>query len=136
MDDSWAAVIENHWPWLIPVIVLGAIALYVVKAFPIMQGIGRSFKLRFFPSNERSRHAVAVRVDDLEKTVLYLQLQIGELRYRDEMTWAWILSDQDWHRKVEFLAVEKGWDLPQHISYMEFREEWIKLHPIPELYKV
>lgn len=128
MDDGWATVIEHHWPWLIPVVILGFV---LAKAVPVMRSIGNWILslIKRLPQQERER--VNAKIGDLEVTVNYLQLQIGELRYRDEMTWAWILSDQEWHRKVEFDAIDKGWELPPHVSYMEFREEWIKQHPSP-----
>lgn len=144
MDDSWAAVIDKHWPWLIVVaaIVFGIPytikALQALKAFlydPFLGWFKRA-SLREQRKITEEREKVVEDIADLQRQVLYLSQVVEELRWRDQMTWAWILSDQEWHRRAELEAIEKGYTLPDHVTYEDFRDEWTKTHPMPSPYRV
>lgn len=142
-SDSWAAVIDKHWPWLILVVVLVACVFYGAKAIVTLKGaiytpvrewlhhFGRREQNRI----DAERDRIDAELEDLRRQVSYQGQQLAELRYRDEMTWSWVLSDQEWHRAFEFKAAQEGWKYPQHVSYMEYRESWMKLHPQPVDYK-
>lgn len=73
----------------------------------------------------RRKSDVDYQIADLWRQVKFLEEQLAELRLRDEMYWAWILTDQEWHRQYEFAAAENGWTTIPHKSFMEFRDEWV-----------
>lgn len=99
----------------------------VAKMIPVM---GRVWRRRAIRSDD------ALRLDgeltDLRRIVDFQGAQLEELRNRDEMYWAWILTDQEYHRQVEFMAIDKGWVLPPHLSFMQFRDRWLASHPKKE----
>lgn len=68
---------------------------------------------------------VDYQIADLWRQVQFLEEQLAELRLRDEMYWQWILSDQEWHRRYEFQAAANGWETIPHVSFMDFRDEWL-----------
>lgn len=75
------------------------------------------------------------RIADLEKQVQFLNGQAGELRYRDRVYWAWMVSDQVWHREAELLATQRTWTLPRHVSFDDLHDEWTRKHPPPRPYQ-
>lgn len=74
---------------------------------------------------QRRNRDVDFQIADLWRQVQFLEEQLAELRLRDEMYWAWILTDQEWHRRYEFHAAEQGLGTIPHISFMDFRERWM-----------
>jgi len=75
---------------------------------------------------DRDRNAdVDFQIADLWRQVNFLEEQLAELRLRDEMYWAWILTDQEWHRTYEFKAAQNGWETVPHMSFMQFRDHWM-----------
>lgn len=99
----------------------------VAKVIPIM---GRVWHRRAIRSSDAER--LDGELADLRRIVLFQGKQLEELRNRDEMYWAWILIDQEYHREVEFMAITEGWKLPPHKSFMQFRDEWLSSHPNKE----
>lgn len=96
----------------------------VAKVIPVM---GKVWHRRAVRSND------ALRLDgelaDLRRIVDFQGRQLQELRDRDEMYWAWILTDQEWHRREEFRAVSESRTLEPHVSFMTFRDRWLASHP-------
>lgn len=135
MDDSWVSVLEHHWPWAIPILVLCIALGYVAKLIPAIQSGAGRVAAWIKRASRREQEKIDARVADLEGQVQYLTEVVEELRARDRLNWAWILSDQEWHRKVELDAAAKGWDIPRHTSYEEFSDGWAKRHPMPKPYQ-
>lgn len=141
MTDPVLAVLAQ-WPWLLLVIGCVTVLTYGLKGAHLLKTIVWNPLVEFLRraskreqrrvTEERAR--VDAELDDLRRQVSFLIRQVGELRDRDELNWSWILSDQEYHRQLEFMAIDKGWDIPKHVSYMAHREEWIVRHPIPEAY--
>jgi hypothetical protein len=73
---------------------------------------------------KRRNADVDYQIEDLWRQVRFLEEQLAELRLRDEMYWAWIITDQEWHRNYEFTAAAQGWKTIPHLSFMEFRNDW------------
>lgn len=124
MTDGLLAVIDKHWPWLVIVIAIGAAIGYAAKGLGALRGVWRPIRAFF----RRISGRVDAELEDLRRQVGYLTKQVAELRERDEMTWGWILLDQEWHRQYEFKAVQEGWVVVPHISYMEYRDRWVIEH--------
>lgn len=95
----------------------------VARMIPVM---GKVWRRRAVRSDD------ALRLDgelaDLRRIVDFQGKQLEELRNRDEMYWAWILSDQEWHRHDEFEAASVGRTIVPHISFMQFRDSWLASH--------
>ena len=132
MGSEWVTVIGTQWPWLILVaaVILGI--PYAVKAMKTLKTfLWDPFvrHIRGIDPSEREREEINAKIADLEQQVSFLVEQVGELRYRDRMYWAWVVQDQAWHRDAELLAVERSWNLPPHISFDDFYDEWTKTHP-------
>lgn len=121
-------VIAAHWPTvgLIAAVLFCAylgtrtLALTVDWVGDALGPLGRFWRAR--------RTISRAEVDDLQRQVAYLKRQVDELRARDECNWEYVLVDQDYHRRLEFLAAERGWRIPAHLSYMEHRDAWLKKH--------
>ena len=139
MGVEWVTIVGAQWPWLI---LVGAVILgipHLIKALKALKAfLWDPFVsyLRGADPFQREREQINAKIDDLESQVKFLIAQVAELRARDRMYWAWVIVDQEWHRRVELMAVENGWDLPDHISFDEFYEEWIKKHPMPSPYQI
>ncbi|WPH57664.1 hypothetical protein [Mycobacterium phage WXIN] len=137
MDSEWIAVI-NQWPWLVLVAIFVLGVPHVVKAIRTLKGF------LWDPFVAYMRGASPLKLDGekinakilgLEEQIRYLTDQVSELRWRDRMYWSWVLSDQSWHRDVELLALEHGWQLPVHISFDAFYDDWLQKHPAPTPYQ-
>ncbi|MCG7607065.1 hypothetical protein [Mycobacterium sp. CnD-18-1] len=137
MGGDWAAVI-SQWPWLVLLAVFIFGIPHAVKAAKALKTfLWDPFitYLRGIDPLSEEREQVNARIDDLQKQVDFLNEQVGELRYRDRMYWAWVVSDQEYHRRIELMAVEHSWELPVHISFDEFYDEWTRKHPMPKPYQ-
>lgn len=137
MESLVTAILTSGWPWLILVIGAAVGLYYVSKALPTLRDtllIPFAGWLKKISRRERDR--IDSELADLRRQVDYLTKVVDELRARDHLNWAWIVNDQEWHRRVELEAIDQGWSLPRHVSYDEFREEWAKSHPMPTPYRV
>lgn len=121
---GWAAaalVIIAGLTWILSR--LSAAHAGVAKMIPVM---GKIWHRRAIRSDD------ALRLDgelaDLRRQVVFQGRQLEELRNRDEMYWAWILSDQEWHRREEFRAISEQRVLTPHVSFMQFRDGWLASH--------
>lgn len=127
-DSFWDAV--PHW-------LAGAIAVVVFLVYTVTKLAGvHEGVIAMWPKvkgwlsvrgrdNADRNASVDYQIADLWRQVKFLEEQLSELRLRDECYWAWILSDQEWHRKYEFKAMELGWETIPHLSFMEFRDMWL-----------
>ncbi|AEK08888.1 NrdH [Mycobacterium phage SirDuracell] len=138
MTGEWITVVAGQWPWLILVAVFIMLIPQAVKAIETVKGLLAPLFERLTPAAKRKdrRDDINAKVADLEAQVTFLTEQVANLRARDRMYWAWVISDQEWHRKVELEAAERGWELPHHVSFDEFYDEWIIQHPIPRPYQL
>lgn len=128
MGVSFPDAIWAHIPhWISVMLIIAVVGTYVLSRFEgsrYLPVIGKAVSALF---DVRSRRDNEVDADlaDLRRQVEFLEFQLQELRVRDEMYWAWILQDQEWHRRYEFTAAERGWATIPHISFMEFRDRWM-----------
>ncbi|WP_396909541.1 hypothetical protein [Mycolicibacterium sp.] len=138
MGSEWVTVVGAQWPWLILVaaVILGI--PYAIKSAKALRDFLWSpfvAHVRGINPTDRERAEINAKIADLEQQVQFLVEQVAELRYRDRMYWAWVIEDQAYHRDVELMAVEKGWDLPRHRSFDDFYDEWVSKHPAPKSYR-
>ena len=129
-DSFWA-----HIPgWLAALLIVVAVCGWalsklagayegVAKVIPVFGRIWRRRAMR----NDDARRLDA-ELADLRRIVDFQGKQLEELRNRDEMYWAWILTDQEWHRREEFKAVSENRTLEPHLSFMQFRDNWLATH--------
>lgn len=137
--EALVTAVGAQWPWLILVAAVIFGIPHLIKAIKALKAfLWDPFVayLRGADPFKREREKINAKIGDLESQVKFLIAQVAELRARDRMYWAWVIVDQEWHRRVELMAVERGWDLPPHISFDEFYEEWIKKHPMPSPYQI
>lgn len=123
MDADWGRLFIEHWPT--PAVVLAAlfIVYHVVRFLALTFGWGMGALGTFW----RTRRSITDgEIIDLKKRVTYLDGQVASLRYRDECYFAYMLSDQEWHRKHELKAAAQGWTFDRHITFLEFRDQWMK----------
>lgn len=123
-DSIW-----NFFPhWLAGALAILLVLVYVLSKFgvshEVFTRVGAWFT-RLFQRSRKKSDDVDYQIADLWRQVKFLEQQLAELRLRDEMYWAWILKDQEWHRQHEFAAAERGWETIPHQSFMEFRDEWV-----------
>lgn len=68
--------------------------------------------------------------EHLAATVEQLAAQLRIVRWRAEMTDAYLVDDADYHRAVELSGAE---GLPPHTPFPEFERHWRTTHPRPPL---
>jgi hypothetical protein len=126
-DELW-----NFFPpWLAVGLAVLSVLVYVVGHKGAQETVSKAVALVTGFRSKRDREAkrrnadVDYQIEDLWRQVRFLEEQLAELRLRDEMYWAWILTDQEWHRHYEFTAAEQGWATIPHVSFMEFRDDWL-----------
>lgn len=144
MSSEWVTVIGTQWPWLILVAAFILGVPYAIKSLRALKDfLWNPFIAYLKRASEAEQQRMEIdaakvdaRIEGLEGQVAFLLEQVGELRYRDRMYWAWVVIDQQWHRDLELLAVEKGWDLPPHITFDEFHDDWAAKHPMPKSFQI
>jgi len=126
-DEIW-----NFFPhWLAISLVVLLVLAYVLGVKGAQEAFSKVVTAVTGFLSKRDREAkkrnadVDYQIEDLWRQVRFLEEQLAELRLRDEMYWAWILTDQEWHRHYEFTAAEHGWATIPHVSFMEFRDDWL-----------
>ncbi len=72
--------------------------------------------------------ATTATAEDLRTEVDQLAYQLRLLRWRAEMTDAYLVEDADFHRTVALTGVG---GLPAHTSFPAFEREWAQAHPRP-----
>lgn len=126
---DWVWEYVPHWV-TVSLVALALLAFTLMKLASSREGIEQLWSrlsrwLHSSRDNEIRNRDVDYQIADLWRQVQFLEEQLAELRLRDEMYWAWILSDQEWHRQYEFHAAQKGFDIIPHVSFMDFRDEWL-----------
>lgn len=126
MTGEWASLLVEHWPTLTFTIALVVGIYYLVKAIALTfdavgDALGPLGKLW------RSRRTISrAESDDMRGRIEYLDRQVRALRYRDECYFAYTLHDHDWHVRNELLARERGVVLERHVTFLEFRDKWMR----------
>ncbi|ADL70996.1 hypothetical protein SEA_WAMBURGRXPRESS_29 [Mycobacterium phage Wamburgrxpress] len=127
MDPSDMAVaIARDWPDLAVVASL-LCGLYVIVRY--LAGTFESVSRALGPVGRwfRSRRAInKAELMDMQKRVEYLDERVTRLLYRDQCYFAYVLADTEWHRRHEIKAAALGWDLERHVSFIEFRDRWMR----------
>lgn len=123
MGAEWARLLAEHWP------VLSLAALLLFGVYMCVRFVALAFRDSLGPIGEyfRTRRAItAADRDDMIARIKYMDEQVRALRYRDECYFAYMLVDQEWHRKHELMAAQFGWAFDPHITFLEFRDAWMK----------
>lgn len=122
VESDWAKVFVEHWPTA-AVVLVSLFSVYHVIRFVVL-----TFDVSLGPLGKywRTRRIISdTKINDMEKRITYLDGQVAALRYRDECYFAYMLADQEWHRKHELKAKEHGWDFEKHVTFLEFRDQWV-----------
>lgn len=122
---DWGKLFIEHWPTL-TLLLVGLFSIYhVVRFLSLTFGWGMGAVGKYW----RTRRQISdAKVVDLEKRIVYLDDRVSTLEYRDECYFAYMLIDQEWHRRHELRAKQYGWDFEHHITFLEFRDQWIREH--------
>lgn len=128
-DAFWGHI--PGWAW--PILVAGTVAFFIWQAIQAYEGFAKIFgpigrKLYDRKTTQAAKRAGLQHWElaDLRRQVEFLGEAIEDLRDRDEMSWAFVLSDQEWHRNYEFMCAERGAVPMPRVSFMEFRTKWLK----------
>ncbi len=137
MDEaSWIADIAQQWPafaWLVPVMLIayyGArfLALINEPAAKAFGGLGKHWR----ESAEKKQKAAAGELGLLRDEVRSLSEKISDLQIRDDINWAFVRFDSEWHRRYELRAVAEGFTPFKHMTFLEFRAKWLKEHGLED----
>lgn len=79
-----------------------------------------------------ARYWASAEMRDMRERVDYLDEQVRALRYRDQAYFEYILYDEEYHRKLELIAIRAGYTIERHISFLEFRDAWMKERGLTE----
>ena len=119
------------WSW--PIIIAGLVGFFLFQAIQAFEGVSKIFGPVGRKIYDRKTRLSAKRAGlqqwelaDLRRQVEFLSRAVDELRNRDEMNWAFTLSDTQWHRNYEFFCADKGVIPMPRVSYMEFRDKWLR----------
>lgn len=129
MDDAqFLTDLAKHWPflaWLVPIVLT---MFYIVKFMavaydPVAKVMGR-LGAHWQESAERKRERDRGEVGMLRDEVFSLGKKVDQLQQRDEIYWAYVMYDQEWHRVMESLAIDQSWPIAIHLSFLDFRSKW------------
>lgn len=73
-----------------------------------------------------ARHWASAEMSDMRRRVDYLDGRVESLSYQVECYFDYWLVDQEWHIRQEFLARERGWTLEKHMSFLAYRDNWMR----------
>lgn len=73
-----------------------------------------------------ARYWASAEMRDMRRRVDYLDDRVETLSYQVECYFAYWLVDQEWHIRQEFIARERGWQLEPHVTFLAFRDQWMK----------
>lgn len=121
-------LIVSHWPAfsLFIAAVFGvalmarALALTSESAAKFLGPVGRFFKDR--------QVILKGEVADLRERVLRLDQRVRALIVRDECYFDYMVYDASWHNLQELRAAEVGLKLEPHVSFLVFRDSWMRDH--------
>lgn len=154
MNDLINVLDRVGWSWVLWVVV----AFFVFKSVvdmaaetwePIRKalgGYGRWITRRRERRESRAETITALRAENdnlkallaakpdvfnehLAATVDQLAKQLRIVRWRAEMTDAYLIDDADYHRNVELSGLS---GLPAHTPFPEFERRWEESHPRPD----
>ena len=63
--------------------------------------------------------------NDLKRQVDSLDKAVKELRRRNQIVDAYLVYDEDWHRKEMLAFGADGYIMAPHKSYLEFEQDWV-----------
>ncbi len=72
-----------------------------------------------------ARHWNSAEMSDMRKRVDYLDERVETLLRRDQCYFAFVLMDAEWHHRNDLRAIEYGWIVEPHPSFLEFRDQWM-----------
>jgi hypothetical protein len=127
MTPEWATgPLVEHWPAFTLIIAVLIGIYYVVKTLALtVDAVGDA--LGPLGKLWRSRRTISqAESDDMRRRIDYLSGRVETLLWRDQCYFAYVLIDQDWHHRHELLAVQHGWALEPHPSFLEFRDKWMR----------
>lgn len=73
-----------------------------------------------------ARYLYSSEMRDMRRRIDYLDEQVLAMRYRDRCYFEFVLLDENYHNRVEVIAAQSGYLLEPHISFLEFRDRWMR----------
>lgn len=126
MEDRLFNFLVEHWPSF-PLVLAFIFGCYLVLKFVALASESAANALGPVGEYFRSRRSASkAELDDMRKRLAVLERRGKAMLLRDECYFAYMLSDAEWHRKYELIAVSKGWEIQPHKSFLQFREEWMR----------
>ena len=126
METEWWADLTVYWPpwlWVIAGCLLG---LFVCVRFLSLSS--ESVAKVFGPVGAffRNRRAISqAESDDMRRQIIGLDKRVRALLYRDECYFAYMMTDAEWHRRHELMAIASGWEFEPHVPFLFFRDQWM-----------
>lgn len=114
--------IQEQFPAIGAVILLIIAAYFVVRFVSLTFGDALGAVGRFFRDRRAITHSEA---DDMRSRLKYLDDRVEKLLHRDACYFAYVLADQEYHHRQKLIAIELGWVLEPHVSFLEFRQRWM-----------
>ncbi|AXH67837.1 hypothetical protein J4T99_gp031 [Mycobacterium phage Bromden] len=127
MEAEIVRLLTEQWPGWFLLIIAALFGVYLVVRFLSLtfESVGRALGPvgKFFRRRRAITHAEA---DDMRKRIAYLDERVTTMLYRDQCYFAYVLADTEWHRRHELKAAALGWVFEPHISFLEFRDKWMR----------
>jgi hypothetical protein len=123
---DWTVMLTTNWPTL-ALVVSFAFGIYMLVRF--LAGTFESFGRALGPVGKffAARRAISqAESDDMRRQIVALDKRVRALLYRDECYFAYMMTDAEWHKKHELLAIAKGWAFEPHMSFLAFRDKWMR----------
>ena len=129
MDDpSFLLSFAEKWPtfaWVVPVVLIGFWVLRFAACAnePLRKalgGLGRYWE----QSAECKQKRNAGEWRALREEVSALSSRVDDLQRRDEVYWAYVMYDEEWHRKYDMELLAAAKIQIRHLTFLEFREKW------------
>jgi len=105
---DWLRVITEHWP------TVGLVASLLIGVYLL------------------ARYYNGAEMSDMRRRVDYLDEQVRALRYRDQCYFDYIVFDEGYHQRHMLIAAEKGCEVEQHVSFLDFRDKWMRARGLQE----
>ncbi len=92
----------------------------------ILGGLGKHWRTQA----DKRQVRITGEIGALREEVDSLSAKVNNLRVKDEIAWAYVIYDEEWHRRLDFEAVQHNSVPVPHISFPEFRVRWLREHAV------
>ncbi|QFG10262.1 hypothetical protein J4U00_gp030 [Mycobacterium phage DyoEdafos] len=127
MEAEIVKLMTEQWPGWVMLVIAGLCALYLAVRFLSLTFESVSRALGPIGNYFRRRRAIThAEADDMRERIEYLNGRVEQMLYRDQCYFAYVLADTEWHRRHELKAAALGWAFEPHVSFLEFRDRWMR----------